>query len=246
MSLSRSEQIAEYGWTSLPCDPAKWGGNKKYNKEPVPQLCSSISLPDTALVKAAMEHVKQELPEHTFNHSMRVFYYVEITNFEQIFVRVLSVSSFSVTSSLEVRSQSFGLLDFLAWYLSLAPEGKTALYLEIVKESWEFETEDDCYCHGGLRKASKSCLVISWAFRKLATMGKTAQARRVSKKQGWTAEPKSTIVLCYVAPRVRVLAMKWAVPRSCLDDAWCMSTPRVGELDKSSTTLLPIRLRLLL
>lgn len=75
MSLSRSEQIAEYGWTSLPCDPAKWGGNKKYNKEPVPQLCSSISLPDTALVKAAMEHVKQELPEHTFNHSMRVFYY---------------------------------------------------------------------------------------------------------------------------------------------------------------------------
>ncbi|THV64882.1 cyanamide hydratase [Aureobasidium pullulans] len=77
MSLSRSEQIAEYGWTSLPCDPAKWGGNKKYNKEPVPQLCSSISLPDTALVKAAMEHVKQELPEHTFNHSMRVFYYVD-------------------------------------------------------------------------------------------------------------------------------------------------------------------------
>lgn len=75
MSLSRSEQIAEYGWTSLPCDPAKWGGNKIYNKEPVPKLCSSISLPDTALVKAAMEHVKQELPEHTFNHSMRVFYY---------------------------------------------------------------------------------------------------------------------------------------------------------------------------
>ncbi|THX75413.1 cyanamide hydratase [Aureobasidium pullulans] len=75
MSLSRSDQIAEYGWTSLPCDPAKWGGNKKYNKEPVPQLCSSIPLPDTALVKAAMEHVKQELPEHTFNHSMRVFYY---------------------------------------------------------------------------------------------------------------------------------------------------------------------------
>ncbi|THZ65373.1 cyanamide hydratase [Aureobasidium pullulans] len=72
MSLSRSEQIAEYGWTSLPCDPAKWGGNEKYNKEPVPQLCSSISLPDTALVKAAMEHVKQELPEHTFNHSMAI------------------------------------------------------------------------------------------------------------------------------------------------------------------------------
>lgn len=60
-----------------------------------------------------------------------------MTNFEQIFVRILSVSSFSVTSSLEVRSKGFGLLDFLAWYLSLAPEGTTALYLEIVKERLE-------------------------------------------------------------------------------------------------------------
>ncbi|KAG9605931.1 putative cyanamide hydratase, partial [Aureobasidium melanogenum] len=75
MSLSRDEQIAEYGWTALPCDPEQWGGNKKNNRDPVVQLCSQVPLPNTPLVKAALEHVKKELPDHTFNHSMRVFYY---------------------------------------------------------------------------------------------------------------------------------------------------------------------------
>jgi cyanamide hydratase len=75
MALSRDEQIAEYGWTALSCDPSQWGGDKKNNHDPVPQLCSQIPRPETPLVKAAMEYVKAELPEHTFNHSMRVFYY---------------------------------------------------------------------------------------------------------------------------------------------------------------------------
>lgn len=75
MSLSRDEQIAEYGWTALSCDPEQWGGNKNNNHDPVVQLCNQVPLPDTPLVKAVVEHVKNELPEHTFNHSMRVFYY---------------------------------------------------------------------------------------------------------------------------------------------------------------------------
>jgi cyanamide hydratase len=75
MALSRDEQIAEYGWTALSCDPSQWGGDRKNTREPVPQLCSQIPLPETPLVMAAMEYVKAELPEHTFNHSMRVFYY---------------------------------------------------------------------------------------------------------------------------------------------------------------------------
>ncbi len=79
MSLSREQQIKEYGWSALSCDPKEWGGIKKYNKPPVPQLCSDVPLPDTAIVKAAMEYAKKELPEHTFNHSMRVFYYGEPT-----------------------------------------------------------------------------------------------------------------------------------------------------------------------
>lgn len=75
MSLSHDDQIAEYGWTALPCDPEQWGGHKKNNRDPVVQLCSQVPLPNTLLVKTAMDHVKNELPEHTFNHSMRVFYY---------------------------------------------------------------------------------------------------------------------------------------------------------------------------
>ncbi|KAH0287048.1 cyanamide hydratase [Aureobasidium namibiae CBS 147.97] len=75
MALSRDEQIAEYGWTALPCDPSRWGGDKEYNTPPTRQLCSQVPLPDTPLVKAATEYVKSELPEHTFNHSMRVFYF---------------------------------------------------------------------------------------------------------------------------------------------------------------------------
>jgi len=75
MAPSRDEQIKEYGWTALSCDPQKWGGIVKYHKEPVPQLVADVVVPDTPIVKAAMEYVKNELPPHTFNHSMRVFYY---------------------------------------------------------------------------------------------------------------------------------------------------------------------------
>jgi hypothetical protein len=49
-----------------------------------------MPLPDTLVVKAAMEYVKKELPEHTFNHSMRVFYYGEYR--KQIFQNEMSNS----------------------------------------------------------------------------------------------------------------------------------------------------------
>jgi hypothetical protein len=75
MALTREQQIKEYGWIALSCDPKVWGGTKPFNKEPVPQLCKDVPLPDTPLVNAAMEYVRKELPEYTFNHSMRVFYY---------------------------------------------------------------------------------------------------------------------------------------------------------------------------
>ncbi|KEQ68567.1 putative cyanamide hydratase, partial [Aureobasidium namibiae CBS 147.97] len=67
--------------TSLSCDPAQRSSVEKKNKTPIPQLYSAISLPDTLLVQAVMEHVKQELPEHTFNHSMRVVYHGEMEFF---------------------------------------------------------------------------------------------------------------------------------------------------------------------
>lgn len=48
---------------------------KKTTKSPVPQLVKDTPLPDTPLTKVSMEYAKAELPAHTFNHSMRVYYY---------------------------------------------------------------------------------------------------------------------------------------------------------------------------
>lgn len=60
---------------AVPCDPKKWAAMKTSTKAPVPQLVENTPLPDTSIVKSAMEYAKAELPAHTFNHSMRVFYY---------------------------------------------------------------------------------------------------------------------------------------------------------------------------
>jgi cyanamide hydratase len=77
MPITRDEAIKQYGWTAIPVEPklTTWLGDKKFVNAPVPQLCSQVPLPDTPVVKACLEYVKAELPEHTFNHSMRVFYY---------------------------------------------------------------------------------------------------------------------------------------------------------------------------
>jgi cyanamide hydratase len=74
MPLSRDEQILKYGWTALLYDPSQCSGNKKNNHNPTPQLYNQVPSPETPLIKAAMEHVKAKLPEHTFNHCMRVSY----------------------------------------------------------------------------------------------------------------------------------------------------------------------------
>ena len=51
---------------------------QKNIKDPQPQLVQDIILPDTALAKSIMEYARRELPEQTFNHSMRVYYYGRI------------------------------------------------------------------------------------------------------------------------------------------------------------------------
>ena len=75
MPPSREAQIQEYGWGAVPCDPKQWVAMKKSTKPPVPQLVEDTPLPDTPIVKVAMEYAKAELPTQTFSHSMRVFYY---------------------------------------------------------------------------------------------------------------------------------------------------------------------------
>lgn len=71
MSPTRAAQVEEYGWTATPCDASQL----KLSAPPVPLLVKDRPLPDTAVAKASMEYAKAELPAHTFNHSLRVYYY---------------------------------------------------------------------------------------------------------------------------------------------------------------------------
>jgi len=68
---TRAAQVEEYGWGAVPINPKEFAPTKN----PTPQLVKDISLPETQVAKAALEYAKTELPAHTFNHSMRVFYY---------------------------------------------------------------------------------------------------------------------------------------------------------------------------
>ena len=65
----------EYGWTAQPRDPAVVLHGQKNIHDPKPQLVQETNLPDTPLAKAITDYAKRELPEQTFNHSMRVYYY---------------------------------------------------------------------------------------------------------------------------------------------------------------------------
>lgn len=68
---NRAAQVEEYGWGAVPINPKEFAPTKA----PTPQLVKDTPLPDTQVAKAALEYAKAELPAHTFNHSMRVFYY---------------------------------------------------------------------------------------------------------------------------------------------------------------------------
>lgn len=71
MSPTRAAQVDEYGWTSTPCDASQL----KLSKPPTPQLIKDLRFPHTAVAKASVEYANSELPLHTYNHSMRVYYY---------------------------------------------------------------------------------------------------------------------------------------------------------------------------
>lgn len=68
---TRTAQVEEYGWGAVPINPKEFAPTKA----PAAQLVKDTPLPDTQVAKAALEYAKTELPAHTFNHSMRVFYY---------------------------------------------------------------------------------------------------------------------------------------------------------------------------
>lgn len=79
MGASREQQIEEYSWRALSCNPKERAGLAKYSKGLLPQLFSDVPLPDTPIVKGAMEYVEKGPPEYTFDHSLCVFIMVRDT-----------------------------------------------------------------------------------------------------------------------------------------------------------------------
>ena len=75
MALFEDKVVSTYGWSAVPRDPDVLLGGKKFIKEPQPMTVDEIPLPETVLAEKVMAHVKEELREETFNHSMRVYYY---------------------------------------------------------------------------------------------------------------------------------------------------------------------------
>ncbi|TDZ26829.1 Cyanamide hydratase [Colletotrichum orbiculare MAFF 240422] len=70
------KDIASNGWTAVPVDAVKILNGKPYIHKPQPLLVDDVEFPeDDAIVAKTKTYAKEKLPEHTFNHSMRVFYF---------------------------------------------------------------------------------------------------------------------------------------------------------------------------
>ncbi|KAK6858508.1 Cyanamide hydratase- HD-type [Apiospora arundinis] len=98
-----AEDIARHGWTAVPVDSNAIFGDKPFLYEPAPISVDDIPFPsDDPLVAKVQEHVKRELPEPTFNHSMRVYsfgYCILKDQFPEHF-QSLSLSTWALTALL--------------------------------------------------------------------------------------------------------------------------------------------------
>jgi len=68
------ETIKKFGWAAVPRsrtvllkDISPW--------DPAEYTVADIKIPDSEIAKKALQYAKDRLPEQTFNHSMRVYYY---------------------------------------------------------------------------------------------------------------------------------------------------------------------------
>ncbi|WYZ42541.1 hypothetical protein EsH8_VI_000240 [Colletotrichum jinshuiense] len=74
--MSKADEIALNGWTAVPVDAARILNGKPYIHVPERLLVDDISFPsDDHIVSNVQQYAKDKLPEQTFNHSMRVFYF---------------------------------------------------------------------------------------------------------------------------------------------------------------------------
>ncbi|KAF2201262.1 cyanamide hydratase [Delitschia confertaspora ATCC 74209] len=71
---SNDRTISTDGWTAVPRAQSKILSHVDKNA-PAKFIVDDIKLPDSEVVKKTYEYAKEHLPEETFNHSMRVFYY---------------------------------------------------------------------------------------------------------------------------------------------------------------------------
>ncbi|OKL59794.1 hypothetical protein UA08_04526 [Talaromyces atroroseus] len=77
-----SDPISEYGFTAVHASAKQLllssnnnNNNNSSGLGPSPLSPVSIPVPDTALSKRIQSYAKKHLPEATYNHSMRVYYY---------------------------------------------------------------------------------------------------------------------------------------------------------------------------
>ncbi|KAK7912017.1 MFS transporter [Apiospora marii] len=118
-----AEDIAKHGWTAVPRDADAIFGDRPFLHEPAPVLVEDIPFPsDDPLVAKVQEYVRRELPEPTFNHSMRVYsfgYCILKHQFPEHF-ESLSLSTWALTALLHDigtarRNLTSTLLSFEFW-----------------------------------------------------------------------------------------------------------------------------------
>ncbi|KAF2188205.1 putative cyanamide hydratase [Zopfia rhizophila CBS 207.26] len=71
---TNNQELRAHGWTAVPRAQSKVLSHVDKNN-PAKISIKDISLPDSDVVKKTYEYAKSKLPEQTFNHSMRVYYY---------------------------------------------------------------------------------------------------------------------------------------------------------------------------
>lgn len=68
----------QQGWTAVPRSLSKLINDRPDPHSPSPIKVSDIELPDSPLVRAALDYAEANLPKPTLSHSMRVFFFGRI------------------------------------------------------------------------------------------------------------------------------------------------------------------------
>lgn len=71
-----AKDLAKHGWTAISVDSEQIFGDKPYLQQPPPMAADEIPFPSNdAVVVQVQAYAKEHLPEPTYNHSMRVYYF---------------------------------------------------------------------------------------------------------------------------------------------------------------------------